>query len=145
MIAHAPSVPRSRWIRSPLTGTDGYTPAELDAAQARLGLPLPAALRDAYQLLGQRHDLTDNQDSLLAPKDLMGWVTPDDTDLPEDIAATFRRLPLPEYPISQQPGSHWYAHDEIILRDDRGTAMFRARTETAFDRFGGEDEDDEVD
>lgn len=220
MIAHAPSVPRSRWSRSPLTGTDGYTPAELDAAQARLGLPLPAALRDAYQLLGQRHDLTDNQDSLLAPKDLyldadrgvlifrvenqscaywgirvtdldqddppvvvradlvrptaddwaawlgrvsvafveivlseslcadedlMGWVTPDDTDLPEDIAATFRRLPLPEYPISQQPGSRWYAHDEIILRDDRGTAMFRARTEAAFDRFDGADDDDEED
>ncbi|MFF8420780.1 SMI1/KNR4 family protein [Streptomyces sp. NPDC015680] len=207
------------WSRRPLTEADGYAPADLDAAQARLGLPLPAALRDAYQLLGRRPDLTDNQDSLLAPKDLyldadrgvlvfrvenqscaywgiritdldqddppvvvradlvrptaddwaawlgrvsvafveivlsealcadedlMGWVTPDETGLPEDIAATFRRLPLPEYPISQQPGSHWYAHDEIILRDDRGTAMFRARTEAAFDRFDGEDEDDEV-
>ncbi|MEU9460256.1 SMI1/KNR4 family protein [Streptomyces sp. NPDC048312] len=207
------------WSRRPLTEADGYAPADLDAAQARLGLPLPAALRDAYQLLGRRPDLTDNQDSLLAPKDLyldadrgvlvfrvenqscaywgiratdldqddppvvvradlvrptaddwaawlgrvsvafveivlsealcadedlMGWVTPDDTGLPEDIAATFRRLPLPEYPISQQPGSRWYAHDEIILRDDRGTAMFRARTEAAFDRFDGEDEDDEV-
>ncbi|WP_406529950.1 SMI1/KNR4 family protein [Streptomyces sp. I8-5] len=207
------------WSRRPLTEADGYAPADLDAAQARLGLPLPAALRDAYQLLGRRPDLTDNQDSLLAPKDLyldadrgvlvfrvenqscaywgiratdldqddppvvvradlvrptaddwaawlgrvsvafveivlsealcadedlMGWVTPDDTGLPEDIAATFRRLPLPEYPISQQPGSRWYAHDEIILRDDRGTAMFRARTEAAFDRFDGEDEDEEV-
>ncbi|MER5371038.1 SMI1/KNR4 family protein [Streptomyces sp. NPDC002722] len=208
------------WSRRPLTEADGYTPADLDAAQARLGLPLPAALRDAYQLLGRRSDLTDNQDSLLAPKDLyldaergvlvfrvenqscvywgirvtdldqddppvvvradlvrptaddwaawlgrvsvafveivlsealcadedlMGWVTPDDTGLSENIAATFRRLPLPEYPISQQSGSRWYAHDEIILRDDRGTAMFRARTEAAFDRFDGEDEDDEVD
>ncbi|MEU4501342.1 SMI1/KNR4 family protein [Streptomyces sp. NPDC024089] len=208
------------WSRSPLAGTDGHTPADLDAAQARLGLPLPTALREAYQLLGARSDLTDNQDSLLAPEDLyldadrgvlvfrvenqscaywgirvtdldqddppvvvradlvrptaddwaawlgrvsvafveivlsealcadedlMGWVTPEDTGLPEDIAATFRRLPLPEYPISQQPGSRWYAHDEIILRDDRGTAMFRARTEAAFDRFDGEDEDDEVD
>ncbi|MCX4847601.1 SMI1/KNR4 family protein [Streptomyces sp. NBC_00893] len=206
------------WGRSPLTGADGHAPAGLDAAQARLGLPLPVALRDAYQLLGRRSDLTDNQDSLLAPEslyvdadrgvlvfrvenqscaywgirvtdldqddppvvvradlvrptaddwaawlgrvsvafveivlsealcadeDLMGWVTPDGPDLPEDIAATFRRLPLPEYPISQQPGSRWYAHDEIILRDDRGTAMFRARTEAAFDRFDGEDEDDE--
>ncbi|WP_371099419.1 SMI1/KNR4 family protein [Streptomyces sanglieri] len=207
------------WSRHPLAEADGYAPADLDAAQARLGLPLPAALREAYQLLGCRPDLTDNQDSLLAPKDLyldadrgvlvfrvenqscaywgirvtdldqddppvvvradlvrptaddwaawlgrvsvafveivlsealcadedlMGWVTPDDTCLPENIAATFRRLPLPEYPISQQPGSRWYAHDEIILRDDRGTAMFRARTEAAFDRFDGEDEDDEV-
>ncbi|MEL5960888.1 SMI1/KNR4 family protein [Streptomyces sp. CLV115] len=207
------------WSRSPLTESDGCTPAELDAAQARLGLPLPAALREAHQLLGRRPDLTDNQDSLLAPQDiyldadrgvlvfrvenqscaywgirvtdldqddppvvvradlvrptaddwaawlgrvsvafveivlsealfadedLMGWVTSDgDTGLPEDITGTFRLLPLPEYPISQQPGSRWYAHDEIILRDDHGTAMFRARTEAAFDRFDGEDEDDD--
>lgn len=204
------------WSQRPLTEADGYAPADLDAAQARLGLPLPATLRDAYQLLGHRKDLTDNHDSLLAPQDLyvdedrgvlvfrvenqscaywgirvtdldqedppvvvradlvrpaaddwatwlgrvsvafveivlsealcadedlMGWVTPDGTDLPEDIAAAFRRLPFPEYPISQQPGSRWYAHDEIILRDDRGTALFRARTEAAFDRFDGEDEE----
>ncbi|WP_256260272.1 SMI1/KNR4 family protein [Streptomyces atratus] len=209
------------WSQRPLTGTDGYAPADLDAAQARLGLPLPTALREAHQLLGRRKDLTDNQDTLLAPQDLyldedrgvlvfrvenqscaywgirvtdldqedppvvvradlvgptaddwaawlgrvsvafveivlsealcadedlMGWVTPDDdTGLPEDIAATFRRLPFPEYPISQQPGSRWYAHDEIILRDDRGTAMFRARTEAALDRFDGESEEDAED
>lgn len=207
---------RPRLEPTPLTEADGYAPADLDAAQARLGLPLPATLRDAYQLLGHRKDLTDNHDSLLAPQDLyvdedrgvlvfrvenqscaywgirvtdldqedppvvvradlvrpaaddwatwlgrvsvafveivlsealcadedlMGWVTPDGTDLPEDIAAAFRRLPFPEYPISQQPGSRWYAHDEIILRDDRGTALFRARTEAAFDRFDGEDEE----
>jgi len=209
------------WSQRPLTGTDGYAPADLDAAQARLGLSLPTALREAHQLLGRRKDLTDNQDTLLAPQDLyldedrgvlvfrvenqscaywgirvtdldqedppvvvradlvgptaddwaawlgrvsvafveivlsealcadedlMGWVTPDDdTGLPEDIAATFRRLPFPEYPISQQPGSRWYAHDEIILRDDRGTAMFRARTEAALDRFDGESEEDAED
>ncbi|MGW2180090.1 SMI1/KNR4 family protein [Streptomyces sp. NPDC001732] len=207
------------WSQRPLTGTDGHAPADLDAAQARLGLPLPAALREAYQLLGRRPDLTDNQDRLLAPQDLyldegrgvlvfrvenqscaywgirvtdldqddppvvvradlvrptaddwaawlgrvsvafaeivlsealfadedlMGWVTPDDdTGLPEDIATTFRRLPIPAYPISQQPGSCWYAHDEIILRDDHQTALFRARTEAARDRFDGEDEEDE--
>ena len=85
-------------------------------------------------------------EALCADEDLMGWVTPDDdTGLPEDIAATFRRLPFPEYPISQQPGSRWYAHDEIILRDDRGTAMFRARTEAALDRFDGESEEDAED
>ncbi|MET9656245.1 SMI1/KNR4 family protein [Streptomyces sp. NPDC006510] len=209
------------WSPRPLTGADGHTPADLDAAQARLGLPLPAALREAYQLLGHRIDLTDNQDMLLAPQDLridedrgvlifrvenqscaywgirvtdldqddppvvvradlvrptaddwdtwlgrvsvafveivlsealcadedlMGWVTPDrDTGLPEDITTTFQRLPFPEYPISHQPGSRWYAHDEIILRDDHQTAMFRARTEAAFDRFDGEDEKFEED
>ncbi|MEU9318507.1 SMI1/KNR4 family protein [Streptomyces sp. NPDC048295] len=205
------------WSRHPLAGADGHTPADLDAAQARLGLPMPAALREAYQLLGRRRDLTDNQDSLLAPQDLyvdedrgvlvfrvenqscaywgirvtdldqedppvvaradlvrptaddweawlgrvsiafveivlsealcadedlMGWVTPgDETGLPEDITAAFRRLPFPEYPTSQQRGSRWYAHDEIILRDGHRTAMFRARTEEAFDRFDGEDEE----
>ncbi|MFG3529437.1 SMI1/KNR4 family protein [Streptomyces sp. NPDC047917] len=206
------------WTQSPLTEADGRAPAELDAAQARLGLPLPVALREAYRLLGRRPDLTDNQDSLLAPEDLyldadrgvlvfrvenqscaywgirvtdldqddppvviradlvrptaddweawlgrvsvafveivlsealfadedlMGWVTSDgDTGLPEEITGTFRLLPLPEYPTNQQQGSRWYAHDDIILRDDRGTAMFRARTEAAYDRFEGEDEED---
>ncbi|MFF4079091.1 SMI1/KNR4 family protein [Streptomyces sp. NPDC001777] len=207
------------WSRRPLTEADGRTTAELDAARARLGLPLPAALCEAYQLLGRRSDLTDNQDTLLAPQDLfldedrgvlvfraenqscaywgirvtdlgrddppvviradllrptaddwqewlgrvsiafveialsealcadddlMGWVTSDgETGLPDDITTTFRRLPLPEYPISQQRGSRWYAHDEIILRDDHGTAMFRARTEAAFDRFDEEDEEED--
>ncbi|MFF2013988.1 SMI1/KNR4 family protein [Streptomyces sp. NPDC058195] len=195
------------WSARPLTEGDGRTGGELDAAQDRLGLPLPAALREAHQLLGLRPDLTDNQDTLLAPQDLyldedrgvlvfrvenqscaywgirvtdlgqedppvvyrfdiprptaddwtawldrlsvafvelvlsealcadedlMGWVTP------EDIPPAFRRLPLPECPISQQPGSRWYAHDEIIIRDDHTTALLRARTEAALDRFEGE-------
>ncbi|MFF2327054.1 MULTISPECIES: SMI1/KNR4 family protein [unclassified Streptomyces] len=204
------------WSQRPLAGTDGCAPADLDATRARLGLPLPAALREGYQLLGSRTDLTGNQDVLLAPQDLyldedrgvlvfrvenqscaywgirvtdldqddppvvvradlarptaadweawlgrvsvafveivlsealcadedlMVWVASDDTGLPEDIAATFQRLPFPEYPISRQVGSRWYAHDEIILRDDRGTALFRARTEAALDRFDGEYEE----
>ncbi|MFF9566598.1 hypothetical protein [Streptomyces sp. NPDC014685] len=58
------------WSQRPLAEADGCTPAELDAARARLDLPLPTALREAYQLLGNRKDLTDNQDSLLAPQDL---------------------------------------------------------------------------
>lgn len=53
-----------------LTPDDGYSAAELDAAQARLGVPLPAALREAYGLFGRRTDLTSNQDVLLAPEDL---------------------------------------------------------------------------
>ncbi|MFB6817437.1 SMI1/KNR4 family protein [Streptomyces sp. NPDC056347] len=195
------------WSARPLTGADGRTPAELDAARDRLGLPLPAALREAHQLFGMRGDLTSNQDTLLAPQDLyldgdrgvlvfrvenqscaywgirvtdlgqddppvvcrldvpgptaddwtdwldrlsvafvelvlsealcadddlMGWTDP------ADIPPEFGRLPLPEYPISQRPGSRWYAHDEIIIRDDHGTALLRARTEAALDRFDGE-------
>ncbi|MCX4785017.1 SMI1/KNR4 family protein [Streptomyces sp. NBC_01221] len=186
-------------------------------AQARLGLPLPAALREAYQLLGRRTDLTDNQDTLLAPQDLsldedrgvlvfrvenqscaywgirvtdldqddppvvarpaltrpatddwtawLGRVSVEfieivlsealcadedlmerevlgDTGLPEDVVGAFQHLPFPEYPISRQTGSRWYAHDEIILRDDRQTLLIRARTAAALDRFDGEDEED---
>ncbi|MFF8691860.1 SMI1/KNR4 family protein [Streptomyces sp. NPDC015144] len=195
------------WSPRPLTAADGRASAELDAAAERLGLPLPAALREAHHLLGLRPDLTSNQDTLLAPEDLyldedrgvlvfrvenqscaywgirvtdlgqedppvvfrldvprptaddwiawldrlsvalvelvlsealcadedlMGWLDP------EDIPAAFRRLPLPEYPTAQLPGSRWYAHDGVVIRDDHGTALLRARTEADLDRFDGE-------
>jgi hypothetical protein len=54
----------------PLAEDDGCEDAELDAVEARLGVTLPAALREAYRLLGRRRDLTSNQDVLLAPEDL---------------------------------------------------------------------------
>ncbi|WP_220449462.1 SMI1/KNR4 family protein [Nonomuraea longispora] len=56
--------------RSPLADGDGWSEADLDAAEARLGLRLPAALREAYQLFGRRTDLTSLQDVLLSPADL---------------------------------------------------------------------------
>lgn len=49
------------WCGRPLTAADGI--ADTDAS-------LPAALREAYALLGRRDDLTGNQDRLLAPGDL---------------------------------------------------------------------------
>jgi hypothetical protein len=51
----------------PLADGDGCTEAELAEAEARLGLALPAALREAYLLLGRREDLTSNHDVLLDP------------------------------------------------------------------------------
>jgi hypothetical protein len=57
------------WL-TPIVAGDGYDDAELDAAEARLQVPLPAALREAYALFGRRADLTSNQDVLLAPGDL---------------------------------------------------------------------------
>ncbi|WNV90599.1 hypothetical protein [Umezawaea sp. Da 62-37] len=51
----------------PLGPDDGDDEAELDAAEARLGLELPRAVREAYRLFGRRADLTRNQDRLLAP------------------------------------------------------------------------------
>lgn len=55
------------FYRTALAAGDGFGEAELGAAERRLGLPLPAALREAYALLGRRGDLTSNQDILLPP------------------------------------------------------------------------------
>ncbi|MGW4383423.1 SMI1/KNR4 family protein [Kitasatospora sp. NPDC004531] len=52
---------------APLIPDSGSTDAELDAAEARLGLRLPVAVREAYRLIGNRPDLTSNQDTLLPP------------------------------------------------------------------------------
>ncbi|MFD4658784.1 SMI1/KNR4 family protein [Kitasatospora sp. NPDC058444] len=54
----------------PLGPGDGFTDAELDAAERRLGLRLPVALREAYRLFGRRADLTSSQDVLLTPDEL---------------------------------------------------------------------------
>jgi hypothetical protein len=51
----------------PIVAGDGCDDEELRAAETRLGFPLPAALREAYALIGERFDLTRRQDRLLAP------------------------------------------------------------------------------
>jgi hypothetical protein len=53
---------------SPLTESDGFDDDELDAAETRLGFPLPAALRELYKLVGRRDELTREQDDLLMPE-----------------------------------------------------------------------------
>jgi hypothetical protein len=57
------------WL-TPLTEGDGCDDAELDAAEDRLGVRLPVALREAYGLFGRRRDLTSIQDTLLSPDEL---------------------------------------------------------------------------
>ncbi|MYV99093.1 SMI1/KNR4 family protein [Streptomyces sp. SID3343] len=49
---------------------DGWAEADLAAAEERLGLRLPLALREAYLLLGRREELTSNHDVLLNPAEL---------------------------------------------------------------------------
>jgi hypothetical protein len=56
--------------RSPLRADDGYDPSEFDEAEQRLGVRLPAALREVYELLGRRDDLIRNQDRLQRPDEL---------------------------------------------------------------------------
>lgn len=58
------------FLDRPLGPGDGFTAEELDAAQARLGLVLPVALREAYALFGRRRELTAVQDRFLPPQDL---------------------------------------------------------------------------
>ncbi|HEY8482244.1 MAG TPA: hypothetical protein VIL71_20660 [Spirillospora sp.] len=52
---------------TPLSPGDGTSEAELTAAETRLGLRLPAALREAYALFGRRTDLHGNLHELLSP------------------------------------------------------------------------------
>lgn len=53
------------WAR-PLSPGDGYSEDVLWAVGERLGVRLPAALREAYLLFGRRSDLTAQQDPLRA-------------------------------------------------------------------------------
>ncbi|WP_106397519.1 SMI1/KNR4 family protein [Actinocorallia populi] len=57
------------WV-TPLGEDDGWSEADLSAAEERLGLPLPTALREAYRLFGRRKDLSSNHDVLLSPAEL---------------------------------------------------------------------------
>ncbi|WP_371680998.1 SMI1/KNR4 family protein [Streptomyces sp. NBC_01276] len=53
-----------------LESGDGWAEADLVAAEERLGVWLPAALREAYLLFGRRRDLISNHDVLLGPAEL---------------------------------------------------------------------------
>ncbi|KUJ65758.1 hypothetical protein ACZ90_43430 [Streptomyces albus subsp. albus] len=59
----------AHWVRA-LESGDGWAEADLDAAEERLGLRLPVAMREAYLLFGRRQDLTRNHDALLSPAQL---------------------------------------------------------------------------
>nr|WP_074995936.1 SMI1/KNR4 family protein [Streptomyces misionensis] len=60
----------AHWTGTALGGDAGWTEADLDAAEERLGLRLPVALREAYLLFGRRRELTSNHDRLLDPAEL---------------------------------------------------------------------------
>ncbi|MGW7358066.1 SMI1/KNR4 family protein [Streptomyces sp. NPDC054802] len=60
----------AHWSGAALDEDDGCPEADLAAAEKRLGLRLPTALREAYALLGRREDLTSNHHTLCAPAEL---------------------------------------------------------------------------
>ncbi|WP_203881723.1 SMI1/KNR4 family protein [Planotetraspora kaengkrachanensis] len=57
------------WM-TPLGDGDGYSEEELNAAEDRLGLKLPAALREAYMLFGRRDNLCRTMHRLESPAEL---------------------------------------------------------------------------
>ncbi|WP_327180636.1 SMI1/KNR4 family protein [Streptomyces sp. NBC_01334] len=59
----------AHWVGG-LEDGDGWAEADLLAAEQRLGVQLPTALREAYLLFGRRQDLTSNHDVLLDPAEL---------------------------------------------------------------------------
>lgn len=59
------------WLR-PMSDPDRVSPGRLDQAEERLGLRLPAALREWYERLGCRGDLWSVQDIFLPPEELQG-------------------------------------------------------------------------
>ncbi len=194
---------------APLTAADGWDDAVLNETGKRLGLSLPAAVREAYLLFGRRDDLTRNQDELLEPKqlyvhdgllvfreenqgaarwgvetsgadprvmiradladdeaerwelwldrfslacvemvlseslhadeDLVDYRETDEDDL--EVLERYVRLPIPEYPAGEVPGTRWFAGPDVILREDqRAWLTVRARTADALgtvcDDFG---------
>ncbi|MEU6019699.1 SMI1/KNR4 family protein [Streptomyces sp. NPDC047515] len=92
------------WQR-PLSPDDGWSSAEVAAAEQRLGLCLPTALREAYLLFGRRTDLTSNHDTLLTPEEL--YVA--------DGALVYR--------VENQGCASWGIALEDLAQDDPGTVI----------------------
>ena len=49
---------------TPITDAEGFTDETLDLTEAALGVRLPAAVREAYRMLGRREDLTSGNGTL---------------------------------------------------------------------------------
>ncbi|MCX4749365.1 SMI1/KNR4 family protein [Kitasatospora sp. NBC_01287] len=91
--------------RRPLAEDDGWCAAELDAAERRLGLRLPTALREALRLVGRRDDLTRNHNRLLRPDELFV----------HEGALVFRE--------ENQGCAHWGVLLADLDQDDPGTVV----------------------
>lgn len=63
--------PHIRSLYRPWQPGDGYDEASLQAAEARLGVRLPASLWNFYLAWGRREDLTRTSDYLLTPEELL--------------------------------------------------------------------------
>ncbi|MFF3333507.1 SMI1/KNR4 family protein [Streptomyces sp. NPDC002888] len=94
----------AHWTR-PLEPGDGWSAEAVAGAERRLGVALPAALREAYVLFGRRTDLTSNHDTLLGPDEL--YVS--------DGALVYR--------VENQGCAFWGVALEDLERADPGTLI----------------------
>ncbi|MEU7478082.1 hypothetical protein AB0A63_19005 [Lentzea sp. NPDC042327] len=130
------------WWAEPIEAQDGWSNADLDAAEARLGVRIPAALREAYALFGKRPDLTSNQDRLLLPAELRmegdvlvfrdenQWVAAWGTTARDEDPAVLIKLDLVDK--SEETWDPWlprlsHACVELVLSE----ALFRDGAQTA--------------
>lgn len=98
---------------SPLTPGDGTDEAELAAAEERLGLRLPAAMREAYTLFGRRKDLTSNQDDLLSPADLHVHESGEALVFrAENQEVAYWGVPLADLDAEDPPVAMWVHYEE---------------------------------
>ncbi len=79
MFGEMPPTAEGRWRlaeefidiwRGGLRPGDGYTDEELDVTEARLGVPLPKALREWYRLAGRRRDIWSAISEIVLPEHL---------------------------------------------------------------------------
>ncbi len=69
-----------RWAQRPLSARSGASPDRLAACEERLGVELPAALRELYALLGAREDLMIEDDYRWLPPEEIAWHVEDDVE-----------------------------------------------------------------
>lgn len=101
----------------PLGPGDGFADAELDAAERRLGLRLPAALREAYRLFGRRADLTSSHNTLL---------TPDELHVLDGVLV---------YQAENQGCAHWGVPLAELAHDDPATVIRPDLADTSQERW----------
>jgi len=108
-----------RWW-PPLRPEDGVSEDELQAAERRLGIGIPKALRKWYALAGRRQDFMGNQDTLLAVENLQatGNGLPFCWENQEVVQWGIRREDL-----NQDDPPVFYTPDDLLDDDGKDAAI----------------------
>jgi hypothetical protein len=111
--------PHIRSLYRPWQPGDGYDEATLQAAEVRLGVPLPATLRTFYLAWGRREDLTqasyyllNSEDLLIRANTLIFWVEDQSVvywGIPHEALAE----PNPPVVITYSGESGWEVESEL--------------------------------